>query len=74
MQKMLLIGVGLGVLLTLGGTLYSAIEGRYLEAVAISSLGPVLAWFALGRGRSEDQDRTDQDDDDQGGDNQSGGG
>ena len=38
---------------------YAAIEGNYLKAVAISCIGPVLAWFALGAGKvpkDEDED------------------
>lgn len=31
---------------------YSVVQGKYLEAVAISCIGPVLAWFALGAGKA----------------------
>jgi hypothetical protein len=36
---------------------YAVVEGKYLEAVAISCIGPVLLWFMLGAGRgSRDQE------------------
>jgi hypothetical protein len=39
---------------------YSVVQGKYLEAVAISCIGPVLVWFSLGAGRvSKGQDDAD---------------
>lgn len=35
----------------LGLVAVSVYEGRYLEAVAISGLGSIFAWFALGAGK-----------------------
>lgn len=44
--------VGLGVVVILGLVAVSVMNGRYLEAVAISSIGSVFAWFALGAGKA----------------------
>ena len=40
--------VGICFLVVLGLVAVTIINGQYLEAVAISSVGSVLAWFALG--------------------------
>jgi len=41
----------LGLLITLGGAAYAVFYERYLEAVAVSCIVPVLAWFATGAGK-----------------------
>ena len=39
---------------------YAVIGGRYLEAVAVSCIGPVLLWFMTGAGKiSRDEDAPD---------------
>lgn len=38
---------------------YAAYSGRYLEAVAVSCVGPVLLWFASGAGASSRNDDED---------------
>jgi len=39
---------------------YAVIAGRYLEAVAVSCIGPVLLWFMTGAGKSaRDEDAPD---------------
>jgi hypothetical protein len=43
--------VGAGVVTILGLVVVTIINGQYLEAVAISSIGSVFAWFALGAER-----------------------
>ncbi len=40
----------------LGWIIFTILQGQYLEAVAISCIGSVLLWFALGAGRTP-QDR-----------------
>ena len=46
--------VGVGLIGMLFWIIYAVIEGQYLEAVAVSSIGSVLAWFALGAGKAPD--------------------
>ncbi len=43
--------VGLCFVVILGLVAMTILEGRYLEAVAISSVGSAFAWFALGAGK-----------------------
>ncbi|NQU59164.1 MAG: hypothetical protein HQ513_18180 [Rhodospirillales bacterium] len=43
--------VGLCFVVILGLVAVTIMEGQYLEAVAISSVGSVFAWFALGAGK-----------------------
>ncbi len=43
--------VGLCFIVILGLVALTVIEERYLEAVAISSIGSVFAWFALSAGK-----------------------
>jgi len=45
--------IGLCFVVILGLVVMTVMEGRYLEAVAISSIGSVFAWFALGAGKTE---------------------
>lgn len=44
--------VAVGLVAVLGLVAVSVYEGRYLEAVAISGLGSIFAWFALVAGKS----------------------
>ncbi len=41
----------LGLTTTVGMVVFAIINERYLEAVAISCLVPVLTWFATGAGK-----------------------
>jgi len=50
-----LIVVGVTLLVTLGLMVFLISNDRYLETVAISCLGPALAWFALGREKTDDE-------------------
>ncbi|MHA1598783.1 MAG: hypothetical protein ACTSV1_08685 [Alphaproteobacteria bacterium] len=50
-KKMIVIVVGIGTASTVGMIAYSLYYGRYIDAVAISSIVPVLLWFALGSGK-----------------------
>ncbi len=43
--------VGTGVIVIFALVALSIFEGRYIEAVAIGSIGSVFAWFALGAGK-----------------------
>jgi hypothetical protein len=43
--------VSAGVLVIIGLVVVAVINGRYLEAIAISSIGSVFAWFAFGTGK-----------------------
>ncbi|CCQ72069.1 hypothetical protein [Magnetospira sp. QH-2] len=55
--------VMVGAILSLGLIAYPIVQGRYLEAVAISGVVSVLAWFALkgleARGARSDHDAND---------------
>lgn len=44
--------VGVGLIGMLAWIVYALTQGQYLEAVAVSCIGPVLAWFALGAGKA----------------------
>jgi hypothetical protein len=46
--------VGVGVLVIIGLVVVTVINGQYLEAIAISSVGSVFAWFALGADRKNE--------------------
>ena len=48
--------VGMCFVVILGLVAMTVINGRYLEAVAISSVGSVFAWFALGSGSEVEGD------------------
>ena len=54
-NRILTIGVFIGLLMTLGWIIYAITQAQYIEAVAASCIGPVLAWFALGAGKSNDE-------------------
>ena len=43
--------VAICFLVILGLVAVTIINGQYLQAVAVSSVGSVFAWFALGAGR-----------------------
>ena len=50
-KRWIIIIVALGLAITLGGAAYAIFYERYLEAVAVSCIVPVLAWFATGAGK-----------------------
>jgi len=52
-KRWLIIIIVLGLAITLGGAAYAVIYERYLEAVAVSCIVPVLAWFATGAGKAD---------------------
>lgn len=52
--KVLRVFVAIGVAVIVGLVAISLINGRYLEAIAISSIGSIFAWFALGTGKIGD--------------------
>jgi hypothetical protein len=43
--------VAICFLVILGLVAVTIINGQYLQAVAVSSVGSIFAWFALGAGR-----------------------
>jgi Ni,Fe-hydrogenase I cytochrome b subunit len=54
-QRVLFFFVSVGIALTVIWMGFAIYQERYLEAVAASCLGPALAWFALGMGKSNDE-------------------
>jgi hypothetical protein len=44
------------MLFIFGWAAWAVAEGRYIEAVAIASVGSVFLWFALGQRKPESED------------------
>jgi len=52
-NRLIFIVVILGLTTTLGMVVVAIVYERYLEAVAVSCIVPVLTWFAVGAGKSD---------------------
>ncbi len=52
------------LVVTLGLMVFTIVHERYLDAVAVSCIGPALTWFALGAGKSKDEQTRDLDNND----------